>query len=316
LLVVDQFEEIFIISDDVDERKNFVELLLDSTEDTSGRIHVLTTMRAEFIGECAEFPRLTEAINLGLYLLPRMTSDECREAITRPAALCGGKIEPGLVDQLLTDMRSGVDRLPLLQHALARLWTLAISRSPDQPILALLDYDRIAGSTANALSRHAEEILSEIGVDRESLVAKVFRVLTTDPDGTGNRIVRRPATVREIANVACCDWGDLVAILDAFRAPGRGFSIRPQIIPLSLRRSWISAMRAWHDNGCEFENGLEKNMELRRFIDAFPTQRCTGKRARPLYFNFHIWNWHFSGGIASILRLRGRLVMAAILMSL
>jgi hypothetical protein len=51
-------------------------------------------MRSEFIGHCTEFPGLAEAANEGQYLIPRMTRDEVRLAITGPVAVGGGEIAP------------------------------------------------------------------------------------------------------------------------------------------------------------------------------------------------------------------------------
>ena len=61
-------------------------------------------MRSDFIGDCTEFPGLPEAINDGQYLVPRMTRDELRAAITGPVAVGGGEIAPRLVLRLLNDV--------------------------------------------------------------------------------------------------------------------------------------------------------------------------------------------------------------------
>ena len=61
-------------------------------------------MRSEYLGDCTLIDGLPEAINHGLYLTPRMSRDECRQAIVGPAAVCGFAHRDGLVNKLLNDL--------------------------------------------------------------------------------------------------------------------------------------------------------------------------------------------------------------------
>src|SRR6185369_7693437 len=84
LVVVDQFEEIFrfaaIVESD-DEVADFVKVLLEGARNPAFPIYVLINMRSDFLGDCDRFFELPETINQGQYLVPRMTRDQCREAI-------------------------------------------------------------------------------------------------------------------------------------------------------------------------------------------------------------------------------------------
>jgi hypothetical protein len=68
------------------------------------RIYVVLTMRSDFLGDCAKFWDLPEAINESQYLIPRLTRDQLREAIVGPVAVGKGQIAPRLVNQLLNDI--------------------------------------------------------------------------------------------------------------------------------------------------------------------------------------------------------------------
>ena len=100
LLVVDQFEELFRFQDRAvtsgakDESAAFVRLLLEGASNPSQPIYVLITMRSDFLGDCARFRDLPEAVNRGIYLVPRLTRDQLRRAIEAPAAVAGCKISP------------------------------------------------------------------------------------------------------------------------------------------------------------------------------------------------------------------------------
>ena len=87
LVVVDQFEEIFRFrrtSEHRDDAAAFVKLLIEATRQHQVPIYVILTMRSDYLGDCAQFRDLPEAINRGQYLIPRMTRDERRMAITGP----------------------------------------------------------------------------------------------------------------------------------------------------------------------------------------------------------------------------------------
>lgn len=106
LILVDQFEELFRYGDYAgrEEAEAFVALLLESSQSSDVPIHVVVTMRSEYLGACALIPGLAESIKAGLYLTPRMTRAEVREAIEGPARVCGFSLEPGLVNRLLNDL--------------------------------------------------------------------------------------------------------------------------------------------------------------------------------------------------------------------
>jgi hypothetical protein len=78
LVLVDQFEELFrAIEVDSsarlgDDATAFVKLLLEASHQNELPIYVVLTMRSDFLGECARFPDLSEAISDGLYLIPRL----------------------------------------------------------------------------------------------------------------------------------------------------------------------------------------------------------------------------------------------------
>ena len=127
LLVVDQFEEIFRYRQrSVDEAEAFVKLLLRSAPEQVP-IYVVITMRSDFLGNCVAFFGLPEAINSGIYLTPRLIPDQLKSVIASPLALVGGEIDPVLVTRLVNTLQ-GDDELPILEHALLRMWNRARSR--------------------------------------------------------------------------------------------------------------------------------------------------------------------------------------------
>ena len=125
LLLVDQFEEVFRFraTADRDEADAFVALLLQSSRQHEVPIYVVLTMRSDYIGDCAVFTGLPEALNESQYLTPRLTREQRRSAIVGPARVFGGDVEPQLVNRILNEMGPEPDLLPVFQHLLMRMWT-------------------------------------------------------------------------------------------------------------------------------------------------------------------------------------------------
>jgi energy-coupling factor transporter ATP-binding protein EcfA2 len=261
LVLVDQFEELFRfrrnahIAHSRDEAIAFVRMLLEAVRQEDLPIYVALTMRSDFIGDCMDFPGLSEAVNSGLYLVGRMSRDQLRSAITGPVAVGGGSIAPRLVHRVLNDLGDDQDQLPLVQHALMRTWEhwardgAAAPSKPDptsSPI-DIADYEAI-GTFNGALSRHAEEAYAEAESDGlASIVMRVFQALTdtvTDPRG-----VRRPTSVAELAAIAGAPESDVVRVVDGFRRAGRSFLMPPPAVALTPRSiidlSHESLMRCW-----------------------------------------------------------------------
>jgi hypothetical protein len=211
LLIVDQLEGLFLLPPPPDEIIAFFDILLSAARHASARIHVAVAFRSESLGECAEWPALVEAINDGQFLIPRLTAEELRSAIERPLAVRGGGIEPRLVGRILEDITEKDDRLPLMQHALMRLWAIGRAReSAAAPQLRLEDYDRFGGSTRRALSVHADEVLATLSGPERVLAEAMFRALSTHAGGDGDRVGRRPMPLANIAQEIACDLSQLV----------------------------------------------------------------------------------------------------------
>ena len=204
LLLVDQFEELFRYQDYAgrEEAEAFAALLLESARQRKFPIYVALTMRSEYLGACALIDGLAEAISTGMYLIPRMSREQCRAAITGPAAVCSFKIEDALTNRLLNDLaafapwddrsnqsqldRLGrrADQLPLLQYCLNRMWMRARDGAENAPIMLMLaDYERIGG-LKGALDAHASDILRDLGGGRRGVAEAVFRALT---EGSGGK---------------------------------------------------------------------------------------------------------------------------------
>jgi PQQ-dependent catabolism-associated CXXCW motif protein len=105
-----------------------------------------------------------------------------------------------------------------------------------------------------ALSDHADAVLATLTPQQQALAAGLFRALTQS-EGAGGRDVRRPVRLSQASAITDAPVGDLVSVIEAFRAPGRNFLTPLPPIPLtpdttidisheSLIRQWVK-LREW-----------------------------------------------------------------------
>ena len=253
LIVVDQFEELFRFAEpslstrNEDDAAAFVKLLLEAVAQTGLAIYVVLTMRSDFIGDCARYRDLPESIAAGLYLIPRMTRDQRREAIERPARVADSQISPRLMNRLLNDGGDNPDQLPILQHALMRTWDYWRQHHAYGTLIDLDDYKAI-GEMEEALSIHAEEAYAELPDERSRMIARrMFQALTEK--GADNREIRRPTSVATIAATTEATVPEVIAVIDYFRRPGRSFLTPPANVELTagsvIDISHESLIRGW-----------------------------------------------------------------------
>src|SRR5665213_3506971 len=253
LLVVDQFEELFRFkqsrshADAANEATAFVKLLLEAVHQRQLSIYVLLTLRSDFLGDCAQFRDLPEAINEGHYLIPRLVREQQREVVLGPIAVGGAKISPRLVQQLLNDLGDNPDQLPILQHALMRTWD-EWERDHEQGEPVDLRHYEAIGRMAHALSKHADEAFDELPTERAKQICEaVFKCLTTR--GADNRGIRRPTRLSDICAIAEAPLAEVIAVIEYFRQPGRSFIMPPH--PAALKPETVldisheSLMRVW-----------------------------------------------------------------------
>lgn len=183
VVLVDQFEEIFTLCPDEEQRKAIIANLLHAATVADGQTVVVLTLRADFYGRCAGYPDLATAVSDRQSLVGPMTRDELRSAIERPAYLAGCELEGGLTDLLLNEFESQPGSLPLLEHALLQIW----QRREGGRRLAVAAYREIGG-VAGALEKHAEEVYSGFSDEEKEACRRIFlRLVQVDEQGRATK---------------------------------------------------------------------------------------------------------------------------------
>jgi hypothetical protein len=272
LVLVDQFEEIFRYASagrpEADESDAFVDLLLESRTNRQSRIHVALTMRSDFLGNCVDFQELPEAINRGQYLTPRLTREQLFAAITRPAELFHGRVEPELVNDLINAVSRDPDQLPILQHALARMWEHAVASSPHAPVMTRAVLEATGGITG-ALGRHADSVLDSLGGDAAVLAELLFRAVTERAGEAARRDIRRPQKLQDIAVATGREWRVYLPVVEAFANEGVNFLtyVRPLDADSTIDISHEALIRQWPRLQRWVAEEFERGSEYRRWRD-------------------------------------------------
>jgi len=253
LVFVDQFEELYTLCKDGQQRQAFVAALLGAADDPSSPLRVVVSLRGDFLDRVGEAGgELLGAMTRGLTWLQRPRREQLREALVRPAELAGYRFEDeSIITAMLDALEHTSGALPLLQFAAARLWE---GRQRQGKLLTRAVYESMGGITG-LLTSHADSIVAGLPAESRQLVKDVFRMLVT-PDGTRALVAR--TDLQQLGDTAQVDA--LVDRLVSGRllvAQGDDGSETPtvEIAHEALIDGW-PALRQWLDEGREHARTL------------------------------------------------------------
>jgi tetratricopeptide (TPR) repeat protein len=243
--VIDQFEEVFTLCRDEQERKQFLDNLLYAASIPDGRSAVLLTMRSDFYSRCAAYAELSTRIAAQQFLVSPMDLDGLRQAIEEPAWRVGLEFEQGLVATVLDDVANEPGALPLLEHALLELWERR------RGLMMTLEAYRESGGVQGAIARRAEAIYGAFSAEQQETVRCIMMRLTQLGEGTED--TRRRATTTELITNPC--QGDAVEVVVRTMADARLLTVGTDqqngerlvdVAHEALIRSW-PRLRIWID---------------------------------------------------------------------
>jgi len=175
LIVVDQLEELFTLSDDDGVRKTFLASLLAAADDVTSPVRVVLSMRADFLDRLAGHKHFLGELSRGLFFLSAPDVDNLRETVVRPAELAGYTFADTWIVEDMLQAATSKGALPLLQFAATRLWD-ARDRAKRQ--LTVAAYNQMGG-VGGAFARHADEIAAAVPPQSQHLLRAIMTRLVT-----------------------------------------------------------------------------------------------------------------------------------------
>jgi len=195
-LIIDQFEELFTLCPEPDERSHFLDEILSAVTNATGlpepSFVILLTLRADFMGQALSHRPFADTLQDNAILLGPMNQAELRTAIEKPAEQQGAAFEAGLVARLLDDVGEEPGNLPLLEFALAMLWERL-----DEGWITHATYEQI-GRIDGALARYSDQVYTSLNENAREDAHQVFIQLVQPGQGTED--TRRVATQAEIGS--------------------------------------------------------------------------------------------------------------------
>ena len=245
LLIADQFEEIYTLCTDANERKIFLDGLLQAVNNAPF-FTLLLTLRADFLARALDdyepFGRALQQYQLEPVV--RMNRKELSAAITLPATQLGFEFEDGLCNTIIDDIQDGDGRLPLLEFTLTQLW-----KQQHAGRLTHQAYEKIGG-VEQALANYAETVYKDLSESEREKAQRVFIQLVQPGEGTED--TRRLATSEEVGG----DNWDLVTRLASERlvVTNRNESTNEETVEVvheALIRHW-GRLRGWMQENRKF----------------------------------------------------------------
>ena len=263
LVLVDQFEELFTLTDDPEARRAFIDGLLGLPGP------VVIGVRADLYGQLSTHAELARAVAGNQILLGAMSDAELERAVTEPARLAGLRLEPGLVDLVLRDVAGEPGALPLLSHALRATWERRDGRT------LTVDGYRESGGVASAVARTADALVDSLPDEQRPLARNLFVRLTELGEGIEDS--RRRVRIDELVPEGS-SRDEIHALLDQLASArlvtlGEGTA---EVAHEVLVREWPT-LRGWLD---EDREGIRLH---RRLGNAAGLWEAGGREASDLY---------------------------------
>ena len=204
LLVVDQFEELFTLTQP-GKRRAFAEALLQLGE--RDNVCVLLTLRADFYSQAISLSRmLSDQLGRAVVNVGAMSREELARAMTKPAADAGICFQPGLVDTILADVGDEAGALPLLEFALLQLW----QRRRDAELT--LEAYRAIGGASGALAGHAQAVYARLRSNEQGIARRMLLRLIVPGEGS-NHTRQRVAMADLLGGADAGDTEHVVQVL-------------------------------------------------------------------------------------------------------
>jgi WD40 repeat protein len=203
------------------------------------RIHMLLSMRSEFIGECERYSGLPEIVSRGQFLTPRLNRKQLEQSLGCPADIIGWRVAPDALTAILNDCGTSPDQLPLAQHVLRRMWVRTAHEGRRE--LTLDDY-AAGGGIRNSVAENGEEILQKLPKPGGTEVARILFMALCDQREEGP-LVRRLSNRQEVETMASANSAIVPQVIAAFSGDDDPGFIREDKGWLDVRHEAI--LRQW-----------------------------------------------------------------------
>ncbi|MCI0712254.1 MAG: protein kinase, partial [Chloroflexi bacterium] len=243
LIIIDQFEEVFTLLEDEEDRQHFLNLIYHAVTEPRSRIRILVTLRADFYDRPLQYPGIGDLMRDRMETILPLSAEELEQAIVKPAEKVHVRYEEGLVTRIISDINYQPGALPLLQFALTQLFD-----ERDNRTITNETYQRVGGAIG-ALAKRADDLFLSLTEEGQAALHQTFLRLVTLGEGTGD--TRRRVSRQELLSITF-DADLMDDVIDVF-ATDRLLSLdhdtttkmpTVEVAHEALLREW-ERLRAW-----------------------------------------------------------------------
>ncbi len=170
VIVVDQLDDLFTLSDDRKQQRAFLMNLLNVVQAPEPKHTVIFTMRSDTYDDQIEklSRNFNELFKSAKWVLPPLGADEIGDAIQKPAGKVGLKIAEPAVLALIKEILNEPIGLPLLQFTLLKLWAKReVNVVPEKALREL-------GGCRVSFVRAAEELYGTLNEEEKSTARRIL----------------------------------------------------------------------------------------------------------------------------------------------
>ncbi len=172
VIILDQFEEFFVLYPQYEQRQRFIDAVAACYEDLNLRARFLFSLRKDYFSDMDEFKERLPGIFMNEFRLANLTRDQAMDAIVEPIRTVDPSVsyEQDLLVELLADLETSGMELPHLQIICNQLYT---DRPEKQTVITLNDY-HTNGRARGILGNYLSKTLTAFPVDERRLADEIL----------------------------------------------------------------------------------------------------------------------------------------------
>jgi WD40 repeat protein/DNA-binding SARP family transcriptional activator len=202
LLIIDQFEELYTLTADGQQRERFIDSLLAAIAEPGSPLRLVITLRADFYDRPLAYLPLGELLQQHTELILPLSLDELEQSVRGPAARRGVRLETGLMAAIAADVHDQPGALPLLQYSLTELFEARRNATMTRQAYQAM------GGVAGALGSRAESLFGMLNEREQSVARQLFLRLVTLGEGVSADGQAAPATRRRARHAELLSLGE------------------------------------------------------------------------------------------------------------
>lgn len=170
ILFIDQFEVLFTQIDS-EERFLFIKNMGEIYADDKLKIKIVLSFREDFLAELYGLSPYIPEIFHNQHRLERLTSDQAKESIIKPALMLGLTYEDTLIQYLLADLGGDMIEPPQLQIVCDRLYeTLSVN----EKCFTFRQYEQL-GKAGGILSTYLEHVIKRYPIENRAIIQSLLK---------------------------------------------------------------------------------------------------------------------------------------------